>query len=401
MIINAFALAPVNFERPSVNRILRDRRELLANIKTLPNYAFRAAAILAKCRTLELGMHAEVKCLCGRILMQEDSCRYRFCPLCSVRRSNMWLAKWMERHLPVEHLHLVFTLPHDLNFFWRHYPAQMGRMFFEAVSRTLSKLLRDPQWLGGCAGIIAMLQTWDNELKYHPHMHILITFGGADKDGMWIPPTRGPEYFIPAFVISEMFSEIFMSLVRKAEYSGEINAPAGWGFSRRMKFLDSVEEMAFVVRIFGPYPHGVGVLKYFASHVCGGPIANSKILSVTDTHVTFQMKPRPHLTELKCTLPIEQFIERYLSHIPPPGFHSVRTFGLYSSSSHVKVKGLPAPVAIEDAIPDDEKPRCPRCRLPLFVRNRGDLKKSSRPLAPSHSFRAHAPARASPMVAVV
>lgn len=344
-----------------------------------------------------MGTHEAVECECGRLLLEANSCRYRFCPLCSVRRSNLWLAKWKARLLPVGHFHLVFTIPHELNFFWQRYPAVMGDIFFEAVSGALTMLLADRQWLGGRGGLLAMLQTWDNELKFHPHVHVLLTAGGANESGAWTPFRRGPKFLMPHLIISDVFRGKFMALVRKAEYSGAINAPAGWSFTRRMKFLKTVSEKAFVVQLCGPYSHGVGVLKYFASHVHGGPIANSRIVSVSRTLVTFRMKPRPELTDLECTLESGRFLERYLSHIPPPGFHIVRAYGLYSASSKVKVTGLPERPPKEEAIPDDQQNLCPRCRLPMVVRDRDVFYERATPLPAGIGLTS---ARASPMRAV-
>jgi hypothetical protein len=309
----------------------------------------------------------------------------------------VWLAKWTSRLFPVDHWHLVFTVPHHLNFFFQHYPAQMGEIFFAAVSQTLTKLFADPQWLGGRVGALAMLQSWDNENKHHPHMHILLTSGGADKSGAWIGLKRGPKFLMPHLVISRMFRAIFMDLFRKAEYSGAIKAPAGTSFAKRMKFFESVKEKAFVVEISEPYSHGEGVLKYLAGHVHGGPIPNSRVVSVSSTLVTFRMKPRPHLADLKLTLDLETFLSRLLSHMPPPGFHIVRAYGLYSPSSKLKVTGLPANDSNKDAIPDDPHLLCPRCRRPMIVRDRGDiLPNFARPTRRS----VFVPARASPKAAV-
>jgi hypothetical protein len=385
----------VKSQRPTVNLALQLGRHLLANFTGLRDHAFKAAALISKCRTSELGTHAPCCSECGQAIDDANSCRSRFCPLCSLPRSNAWLAKWQARLLHVDHWHLVFTIPHDLNFFFKLYPAQMGELFFQAVRVTLTKLLRDPQWLGARAGILMMLQTWDNELKDHPHIHVLITSGGADESGAWRGLTRGSKFFMPHLVIARCFRKTFMDLMRKAEYSGEIKSPAGWGFARRMKFLKAVAGKAFVIQIFGPYGHGVGVLKYLANHVKGGPIANSHILAVSPTHVTFRMKPRPDLVELERTLDLDMFLKRWLAHIPPPGFHVVRAFGLYSPSSKVKVTGLPASAEKEEAIPDDRPGFCPRCFQPMIVRDRGDIKTPS-PHAPSRARRFPTPARASP-----
>jgi hypothetical protein len=81
------------------------------------------------------------------------------------------------------------------------------------------------------------------------------------------------------------------------------------------------------VRICEKYPHGCGVLTYLARYLKGGPISNSRIIEVTDSNVTFNYgRKRRELM----TLPINEFIERFLEHIPQPNAILVRSYGLYS-----------------------------------------------------------------------
>jgi hypothetical protein len=83
------------------------------------------------------------------------------------------------------------------------------------------------------------------------------------------------------------------------------------------------------VRICEKYPHGNGVLTYLARYLKGGPISNSRIIEVSDNNVTFNYgRKRRELM----TLPINEFIERFLEHIPQPNAVLVRSYGLYSAN---------------------------------------------------------------------
>ena len=74
------------------------------------------------------------------------------------------------------------------------------------------------------------------------------------------------------------------------------------------------------------YPHGSGVLTYLARYLKGGPISNSRIIEVTDNNVTFNYGRKKR--ELM-TLPIDEFIERFLRHVPQPNAILIRSYGLY------------------------------------------------------------------------
>ncbi|WP_300675354.1 transposase, partial [Desulfoluna sp.] len=58
-----------------------------------------------------------------------------------------------------------------------------------------------------------------------------------------------------------------------------------------------------------------------------GPIANHRIKQITETHVVFDWGREE---QKRMTLPIDEFIERFLSHVPPPRSILVRSYGLYS-----------------------------------------------------------------------
>ena len=66
------------------------------------------------------------------------------------------------------------------------------------------------------------------------------------------------------------------------------------------------------------YDYADGVAKYLSRYVKSGPMKNSQIIAVSDTHVSFRYKS--HLTKkmevLKLTA--DAFIQRLLEHVPVP-----------------------------------------------------------------------------------
>ncbi|MEK7995540.1 MAG: transposase, partial [Planctomycetota bacterium] len=99
----------------------------------------------------------------------------------------------------------------------------------------------------------------------------------------------------------------------------------------------------------------------------------SKMVAVNKESVTYLMQPRPNLADCKMNLSLKAFLGRYLEHIPPPGFHIVRGYGLYSASWKLKVTNLPErpvttearpamPFLVQEDLPIDEPYRCPACR---------------------------------------
>lgn len=86
------------------------------------------------------------------------------------------------------------------------------------------------------------------------------------------------------------------------------------------------------------YDHGAGVMQYLARYVRGGPLRNSQLVSVDDSHVQYRYFAHHDGDEggtkqaSIMTLAPDAFIRRYLQHVPEPGRHTVRAYGLYAST---------------------------------------------------------------------
>ena len=137
-----------------------------------------AATSISRCRTAELGAHVS-RCDCGHITnIQYNSCRHRSCPQCRGGRRANWLQKTVAELLPCDHVHIIFTVPEELNTLWMFNRAAFSERLLKAARQTLETLLADPKFLGAKPGIISALHTWGRNLSIHPHVHCLVTAGG-------------------------------------------------------------------------------------------------------------------------------------------------------------------------------------------------------------------------------
>jgi Putative transposase len=53
----------------------------------------------------------------------------------------------------------------------------------KAAAQSIIEIARDPRYVGATVGVLAVLHTWTQQLVYHPHVHCLVTGGGASDDG--------------------------------------------------------------------------------------------------------------------------------------------------------------------------------------------------------------------------
>jgi hypothetical protein len=149
-----------------------------------------------------LGGHVQVCDSCGATKTVYHSCRNRHCPKCQSLDQARWVAAQARDLLPVPYFHLVFTVPQALHplFFADHRAGYQA--LFAAAMETVSDVARSR--LGATPGAIAVLHTWTQTMRFHPHVHCIVTGGGLSLDReRWIG-TRA-SFFLPVRVLSRVF----------------------------------------------------------------------------------------------------------------------------------------------------------------------------------------------------
>jgi hypothetical protein len=77
--------------------------------------------------------------------------------------------------LPTAYYQIIFTIPGELHRLFRRAPELCLSLFFQAVSETLLEVGRNH--LEGDIGFTAVLHTWTQKLRFHPHIHCLVPAG--------------------------------------------------------------------------------------------------------------------------------------------------------------------------------------------------------------------------------
>src|SRR5262245_27032146 len=302
----------------------------------LPAHVRRAARAVMQCRTAALGGHVQA-CPYGHMArIWYNSCRHLACPQCASLPTERWLALQQARLLACDHYHVIFTLPHDLNPLWLANVSVMTTLLFQAVHDTLRTLLADPKYLGAQPGLIAALHTWSQTLVLHPHLHCLVTGGGRTADGSWKAVRHG--FLLPARVVMAIFRGKMVAALRQTLARGALALPEPM---RPQQFINLLNRLGpptktkWNVRIMARYRHGTGVVTYLARYLRGGPIKNARLVAWDGARVTFLRRARREEAEgrsaspQRITLAVDDFLQRWLQHVPMPQTRVVRSYGLY------------------------------------------------------------------------
>ncbi len=260
------------------------------------------------------------------------------------------------------------------------------------------------------------LETWDDRLQFHPHLHCLVTGGGLSPDGAWLD-VPNPRCLVAVTPLMVEFRKRYCQGVRRLLTDEALILPEDTTTRRWLNRLNRVNRQNWEVFIAKPPedggPNTDDILRYQAEDVAGGPLSGERLVSIkelsetqlaylksaplsenrleeaTNDLITFRWgrydpaTGRRDRTEIE-PLPPDEFLRRYLQHVPPPRYQTVRHYGLYTSAKkadYAQAQQLLAgrqPPSDADTPFDASEPdrgtdtwtqdhTCPVCGAPLVV----------------------------------
>lgn len=325
----------------------------------LSNEQLRALHAIEVCRTAELGGHIDVCDQCGKERICYNSCRNRHCPKCQGLDKERWREARQEELLPVPYFHVVFTLPEKLGPLALRNQQVVYALLFKAASQTLLELSRDPQHLGGRIGCTAVLHTWSQTLTYHPHLHCIVPGGGLSEDGQhWIPSRA--YFFLPVQVMSRLFRGKMMAYLKAAYQADELIFPGRIACLQEsaafQRLCQAVYGKEWVVYCKPPLGGPKQTLDYLARYTHRVALSNDRIVKLEKEQVTFRYRDSTDHNRIKyMTLPVFEFMRRFLLHILPDQFVKIRHYGLLSNR-HRKIQLHQCRQLLGVAVMEEEPP---------------------------------------------
>jgi hypothetical protein len=299
----------------------------LIHKRGLTGHQLKVLGALSACRTTKLGGSALACGDCGSVHYVLHSCRNRHCPRCQGIDKELWIEDRKQELLPVKYYHVVFTVPHDLLELFRFNRKVMYNLLFEKSWETIGVFAKDPKLLGAKSGAIAVLHTWDQQLGFHPHMHMIVPAGGIDKQGKWKSTKQDGDFLFDVKQLSNVFSARFASKLRRLKREGKI---------KKHVPRDLIKE-PWVVYAKQAFGSPESVVEYLGRYTHRVAISNHRILKVTNTHVTFSwLNRKAGYRKETATLTGVEFLERFLDHIVPPYYRRIRHLGFLSNRNKKK-----------------------------------------------------------------
>jgi hypothetical protein len=352
-------------------------------------YQVRALDAIATCGTAAAGLHLEFCDNCGDRRLKPNTCGNRCCPHCQGHERAQWVAARTQELLPCGYYHVVITLPPDLRPMAQAHPEVVLGGLMRAGSDAIDHLCRDPRFLGGEVGQLAVLHTWRRDLHYHPHVHIIVSAGGWHARHLrWIHARTFGTAKRRAFLLpKDLLSIVFLRRLRRVLLTSYDEGAFGDAFLPELAsrqalnaHLRQVLAKPSVLRIERPFGSAATLLKYLGAYVNRVAISPQRILAhdpvagtVTYTWTTNAEPDRARTA----TIPAKDFLKLFAQHILPPGFHRIRFRGLWSTAHRntklrVVQKALnllfPSPLSPPPPQPDPKRDLCARCGLGHYQR---------------------------------
>ena len=302
----------------------------------------KVMSAIEHCRTAALGGHVARCEKCAHMQIAYNSCRNRHCPKCQGAAAKQWLAEREAELLPVPYYHVVFTVPAPVADIAYQNKAAIYDILFKVSAETLITIAADPKHLGARVGLTAVLHTWGSAMTHHPHVHMIVPGGGLSPDGeRWI--ACRPGFFLPVRVLSRLFRRLFLEKLVAAHDAGQLQFFGDHAkLAERTAFatyLAPLRKAEWVVYAKPPFGGPEAVLAYLARYTHRVAIANSRLIAVDATSVTFRWKDyraegRDRYKAM--TLAADEFIRRFLIHVLPHGFHRIRHYGLFANAARAE-----------------------------------------------------------------
>lgn len=267
------------------------------------------------------------------------SCGHSHCPLCQSIKREQWIDKLTRELYDVPYVHMIFTLPHELNGLIRNNQKIVYNLLMRSAWQTVKTLCNDSSNVGALPGMISVLHTFGSDMKYHVHCHCLVTFGGLSSDGQWHYPKRKAK-LAKYRTINNRYKNLFIKGLGQLYANEQIDY--------HMTYNDLVKlviNKKWVVHNTQPTIDTSILENYLARYINRVAISKSrvryieehKMVSILYSDYAHQQKGEAAPKAYKKLDPLT-FIHQFLQHILPPYFQKSRRYGIHSSPTKTKYK---------------------------------------------------------------
>jgi hypothetical protein len=289
----------------------------------------KAIVKLLSCKHKVRGYH-EYCCLtpgCSHVKYVCFTCKSKGCSSCGKKATEVWIQHQHDILPKTSWQHITFTMPSQLwDFFWLN--RKLLKVIAKLAADCLKAIARKKKVT---PGIFIAIHTFGRSLSRNVHIHVSTTAGGLSDD-----MTQWKNLFFKQDTVMKMWRYKIIDRFRKMHAKEPLKIPKAiqqlltphFTFNH---FLNNLYKKQWIVNCGKPTnDHKINV-DYLGSYTMRPPIAESKLRHYDGNEVTFSYLDHKTKTYKKLTLSSEEFIGRFVQHIPDEGFRMIRYYGFLAN----------------------------------------------------------------------
>lgn len=253
---------------------------------------------------------------CGHLKFVPFRCHSRFCPSCGNKYNQVRSFHMSCKLVNCVHRHCVFTIPEELRIFFLKDRSLLNLLFSSVRDVVLRMFSKENKYENFTPGLICVLHTFGRDLKWNPHIHALISEGGAGNHTVWRPF----KHFNYTF-LRNAFRKVLLDKMTQA---------IGPSFRKIKNDIYKNHADGFYVRAKPNHCTPDVTIKYISRYLGRPVIATSRIDNYDGEMVTFHYTPHEEKKTVVECVPVLDFISRLIVHIPEKHFKMLRYYGIYA-----------------------------------------------------------------------
>lgn len=279
---------------------------------------------------------------CHDIVFIGHTCKSRFCSSCGYKYKNDRVESVLQTAYNCNHRQIVFTIPEQLRKYFFFPFEKRINLLFKAVKKTIYSILNESYYKSKktgkvkkyvsktkyTPGFFAFLHTFGRDLKWNPHIHILIAEIKLGNNNSCIPWK-----FFDYDALSLRFQKILLDF---------LSSDLGKSFSNEKNDLYKKYKNGFYVyaepKKFPDFKSGVEYVTRYCGRV---PISENRIINYDGTNVTFSYIDHNDNKYHEVSLSASEFIMSLLRHLLPTQFKIIRYYGFYRRKHAIHPKMIP------------------------------------------------------------
>jgi len=272
---------------------------------------------IMNCREPSLGYSLYFCEHCNKFKYVYFTCKSRFCNSCGMKYQEDRALNISSKLINCTHRHIVFTIPEELRVFFRKDRSLLNVLFTAASQTILSWFHNLNKSEAFKPGIISVLHTFGRDLKWNPHIHMLVTEGASGNSSVW----RVVKH-IPFVMLRKKWQTSLLFLLEQS---------LGKDAFRKIKNrLYASNKDGFYVHAKSNFDSKYDVVNYIIRYTGRPVMAQSRILNYDGNTVSFWYQRHEDNQKVTETIPVFDFIKRLIVHIPESQFKMIRYYGLYA-----------------------------------------------------------------------